>query len=341
MSGRYWQAVMAMLVLAVLGGAAGCLLTGTVDIPASDVWASITGGEVSKHSWSVIVRESRLPMVITSAMAGSALAVAGLLLQTCFNNPLAGPSILGISTGASLGVAVVVLAFGGVVAEQWGSYVNTIAGALVGAAGVLGILLLMSKVVKNTAMLLIVGILVGYFASSAIALLNFFSSQQSVHAYTVWGLGSFSGGSFDRSLIMMAITLPVVLFSMLLVKPLNAMLLGERYAGSLGTDVTKVRYLLLLGSGLLTAFATAFCGPIGFLGLIVPHISRMLLRTSNHAVLLPATALCGAALALWCSFVAVIFGGSSVIPINAITPVIGVPIVVYVILNRRKLKYFD
>lgn len=321
--------------------AAGCLLTGSVDIPAGEVWRALAGGDVAKTSWRVIVTETRVPMTLTAAMAGASLAVAGLLLQTCFNNPLAGPSILGISSGASLGVAVVVLAFGGMVAEGWGQYLNVMLGAIAGAGAVLAMLMLMSKVVRSTAMLLIVGILVGYFASSGISLLNYYSSQESVYSFTIWGLGSFSGGSSERALAFVAVGLPVVLLSMLYIKPLNAMLLGERYAGSLGVDMRRTRHALLALSGGLTAVVTAFCGPIGFLGLIVPHIARMLLRTSNHVILLPATALCGAATALLCAYVSVAAGGNGTVPVNAITPVIGVPIVIYVILNRKKLHYFD
>lgn len=330
-----------LLILVAISAALGCLLTGSVAIPASDVWGALTGGEVAKESWRIIVTETRVPLVVTSAVAGTALAVAGLLLQTCFNNPLAGPSILGISTGASLGVAVVVLALGGVLAEGWGQYLNILAGALAGACAVMAVLLVLSRMVRSAAMLLIVGILVGYFASSAIALLNYYSSQEGVYSYAIWGLGSFAGGSLARSGIFAAVTLPIIVLSMLLIKPLNAMLLGERYAESMGVAMQRTRLWLLLSSGTLTAFVTAFCGPIGFLGLIVPHIARMMMRTSHHAILLPATALAGASTALLCAFTAVVFGEGGSIPINAITPVIGVPIVLYVILNRKKLMYFD
>lgn len=340
---RDTRVVWAMAVMAAVAllCAAGCLLAGSVDIPAADVWGAMTGGVVAKGTWRVIVTETRVPMMLTAAVAGASLAVAGLLLQTCFNNPLAGPSILGISSGASLGVAIVVLAFGGMVAEQWGQYLNVMLGAIAGAAVVLGLLMLMARVVRSTAMLLIVGILVGYFASSGISLLNYYSTQESVYSFTIWGLGSFAGGSSGRVMAFTAFGLPVLAASMLFIKPLNAMLLGERYAASLGIDMRRTRLLLLIVSGLLTAAVTAFCGPIGFLGLIVPHISRMMLRTSNHAVLLPATALCGAATALLCACVSVAAGRGGVVPVNAITPVIGVPVIIYVILNRKKLHYFD
>ena len=333
--------VIPVLCAVVLAAAGGCLLTGSVDIPASDVWAALTGGEPSNHIRSVIVLETRVPMVVYAAVAGAALAVAGLLLQTCFNNPLAGPSILGISTGASLGVGIVVLAFGGMMAEGWGEYLNVMVGAIVGSSVVLLALMALSTIVKSTAMLLIAGILVGYFASSAIALLNYYSTHESVYSYAIWGLGSFSGGSAARASAFALTGLPLIVISMLFVKPLNAMLLGERYASSLGVDMRRTRHLLLVVAGLLTAIVTAFCGPIGFLGLIVPHIARMLLRTSNHASLLPATALCGAAIALICAWISVRFGGDGVLPINAITPVIGVPVVLYVMINRKKLHYFE
>lgn len=335
------QLSLAILATVAIAAATGCLLTGSVDIPIDSIWGALTGGEVGKETWRIIVTETRIPMIVTAIIAGSALAVSGLLLQTCFNNPLAGPSILGISTGASLGVAVVVLAFAGTVIGSWGQYLTIIAGAIAGAAVVLILLMMLSRLVKSTAMLLIAGILIGYFASSAIALLNYYSTQESIHTFTIWGLGSLSGGSLDSSVIFASTGLPVIILSMLFIKPLNAMLLGERYAMSLGINIRLTRHLLLATTGILTAIVTAFCGPIGFLGLIVPHISRMMLRTSNHAILLPATALCGASTTLVCAWISVAFGSGGIIPINAITPIIGVPIVLYVMLNRKRLLYFD
>lgn len=333
--------VVALVLVVALAGALGILLTGSVDIPAKEVFSCLMGGEVEKDSWRIIIFETRLPMMITAAVAGCGLAVAGLLLQTCFNNPLAGPSILGISTGASLGVAIVVLFMGGSIGFGLGHYVGVLIGAVAGAVAVLLLLLMLSKMVNSTAMLLIAGILVGYFSSSAISLLNYYSSADSVYSFTIWGLGSFGGGSLSRSLIFAAVGIPMVMLAMLFIKPLNAMLLGERYASSVGIDMHRVRLLLLLLTGLLTAAVTAFCGPIGFIGLIVPHIARLMLRTSNHTTLLPVTALCGAAIALLCAAISVGAATTGVIPINAITPVIGVPIVIYVILNRRRLLYFD
>lgn len=336
-----WRLTIALLTVIAIAGAAGCLLSGSVDIPADSVWGALTGGEVGKETWRIIVTETRVPMTITAIIAGSALAVSGLLLQTCFNNPLAGPSILGISTGASLGVAVVVLALAGTVIDGWSQYLTIMIGALAGAAVVMLLLMALSRIVRSTSLLLIAGILIGYFASSAIALLNYYSTQEGIHTFTIWGLGSLSGGSWNNAMIFASVGLPVILLSMLFVKPLNAMLLGERYAMSLGINIRLTRHLLLAATSILTAIVTAFCGPIGFLGLIVPHIARMMLRTSNHAILLPATALCGASTTLVCAWASVALGSGGIIPINAITPVIGVPIVLYVMLNRKRLLYFD
>lgn len=318
-----------------------CLLVGAVDIPFAGVAGALVDSPDIPETWRVIVVEARLPMALTAMMAGAALSVAGLLMQTVFDNPLAGPSILGVSTGASLGVAIVMLAAGGAIASSLGNYIATISGALAGAITVLVVLLLMSHVVKSTTMLLIVGILTGYLASSAISLLNFFATQEGVHSFVIWGMGSFSGVTLDRLGVLAGVVAVLLLLSMLMVKPLDALLLGSRYARSLGVDVIVTRNRLLFLSGALTAVVTAFCGPIGFIGLVVPHIARMAVATSRHAVLLPATALSGAVLAMGCAFVSVLPGSIGVIPVNAITPVVGVPVIIYVIVARKKLHYFN
>ena len=317
------------------------LVYGSIDIPFGEVVSAIFGGEVSKATWETIVVETRLPMALTATLAGAALAVAGLLLQTTFDNPLAGPSILGVSTGSSLGVAIVILAMGGVVSETISSYLGVLLGAIVGAAVVMLILLFFSSIVKSTAMLLIIGMMVGYLTSSAISLLNFFSTQEGVHSFVIWGMGNFSGVTLDRLPMFSILLLIALILSFMLVKPLNALLLGARYAENLGVSIKATRNKLLLLSGILTAVVTAFCGPIGFLGLIVPHIARLALRSSNHTVLLPATALAGAVIALLCNLISVLPASWGVIPINAITPVIGVPIIIYIIVNRKKILYFN
>lgn len=332
----------AILVLfaAVLVLFPACLIVGSVDIPLQQVINALVGAPVEKTTWQVIVVEARLPMACTAMLAGAALSVAGLLLQTTFSNPLAGPSILGVSTGSSLGVAIVMLALGGSIGASIGSYLSVLLGATVGAAVIIAMLLGFSSIVKSTSMLLIAGILISYLASSAISLLNFFSTQEGVHSFVIWGLGNFSGVPLERLPFFASLILITLFCSTMLIKPLNALLLGARYAENLGVNLRRTRNSLLLLSGLLTAIVTAFCGPIGFIGLIVPHIARLALRSSNHTVLLPATALAGAAVALLCTFVSAI-PSSGLIPINAITPIIGVPIILYIIIGRKRILYFN
>ena len=315
---------------------AALLFTGTVDIPAADVWRALggDGGEATR----LIVIQLRLPMALTSLLAGAGLALAGLLLQTVFDNPLAGPSILGVSTGASLGVAALMLLFGGA-ALSAGYFAALLGGALAGAAALLAALLLFSTLVRSSIVLLIIGILIGYLASAAISLLNFFATQEGVHSYVIWGLGNFSGVTLDRLAVFAPAVLLPAAACFLLVKPLNALLLGDVYAASMGVGIRSTRNALLALSGILTAAVTAFCGPIGFLGLVVPHVARMACGTSNHASLLPATLLFGGAVGLLCAFLSVWLGGGSLIPVNAITPVLSVPVIIYVILNRDRLSY--
>ena len=284
-------------------------------------------------------------MIATALLSGAALSVSGLLLQTAFNNPLAGPSILGITTGASFGVAVVMLATGGtlgsIISQHAGFYFATILGAFVGAGIVLLALLFFSTLVHSATMLLIIGILVSYLASSAVSMLNFFATEEGVHSYVIWGLGNFSGVSVNQLPFFAISIITALAGSALLVKPLNALLLGTRYAENLGVNTRRVRNALLIITGLLTAIVTAFCGPIGFIGLVVPHIARLVLNTSNHNRLIPATILSGAAVALLCTLISVLPKSYGVIPINAITPIIGVPIIIYIIINRRKIQYFN
>ncbi|MDO4320827.1 MAG: iron ABC transporter permease [Bacteroidales bacterium] len=328
-----WAALAVLLATTV-----GCLLLGSVDIPAADVWRALTGGELPRESWRVIVCETRVPATLTAMLAGASLAVAGLLMQTTFDNPLAGPSILGISTGASLGVAVVMLAAGTIVPVVTRDLV--LVGALIGALAVMGLLLAMSSLVRSATMLLIVGILIGYLASSAIALLNFFSSRDGVHSYVIWGLGNFGGVRMADIPLFAGANITLILASLLCIKPLNALLLGQQYAESAGVNVRLWRNAALLISGALTAAVTAWCGPVGFIGLVVPHIARLALHTSNHRSLLPVTAVFGAAVGVMCQLLSVAPGQYGVIPVNAITPVIGVPVIIYIIVCRRSIFYF-
>ncbi|MDD6901940.1 MAG: iron ABC transporter permease [bacterium] len=343
-SSRYACSVVALALLLVVLAAA-CLIFGSVDIDVASVVRIAIGQDSDNEAWNIIVRQTRIPMVITAALAGSALAIAGLLLQTTFNNPLAGPSILGVSTGAGLGVAVVMLAMGGSIGKmlgdvEVGGYVATLGGAFLGAAAVMALLIVFSSIVKSNTMLLIIGMLVSYLGSSVVQLLNSIASEESIHSYVTWGFGTFSGVTTAQLPLYVALIVFGLLCSVLMVKPLNALLLGTRYAENLGVNTRHTRIALLMVTGLLTAVVTAYCGPIGFLGLVVPHISRLMLSTSNHSRLLPVTILAGADMALLCTLVSV-GGDHGVIPINAITPVIGVPIIIYIIINRRKIQYFN
>lgn len=319
------------------------LFYGSVDIPARAVWSILQGEEVEKVGWTYIVWESRFPQCVTALLCGAALSVSGLMLQTVFNNPLADSSILGISSGASLGAALVVMAGGGSVAGMFSlsGFFSVVSGALAGAVAVLCLILFLSFLIDNGVMLLIAGIMVGYVVSSVISLLSFFSSSENVHSFVIWGMGNFGGVSLAQLPAFACCVVAGLLPAVLLIKPLNALLLGSRYAGNLGINVRLVRNLLLLATGILTAVTTAFCGPVAFVGLAVPHLARFLLGTSNHNSLVPVTMLCGGAVALLCNLFCVLPGSSGIIPLNAVTPLLGAPVVIYVILNRRKLHYFD
>ncbi len=331
--------IIAMLIMLIVAN----LLIGSVDIDPLAVWQIVTGRGHENHVWEIIILNTRLPMIATAALSGAALSVSGLLLQTAFNNPLAGPSILGVSTGASFGVAVVMLASGSALwlTQSVGTYMTILIGALAGAALVLIVLLVFSTMVHSSTMLLIIGILVSYITSSAVSLLNFFATEEGVHSYVIWGLGNFSGVTPSQLPFFAFFIIATLALSTTLVKPLNALLLGTRYAENLGVNTKQTRNSLLIITGILTAGVTAFCGPISFIGLVVPHIARLVLNTSNHNRLLPATMLAGATVALLCTLISVLPQQVGVIPINAITPIIGVPIIIYIIINRKNIQYFN
>lgn len=314
------------------------LIIGSVNIPVAQVFSILTGGEAEKASWTYIVMESRLPQAITAMLCGASLAASGLMLQTSFRNSLAGPSILGITNGASLGVALVMLVLGGVIGTdssfQLAGFFAVIFAAFVGSMLVLGILLALASIIRSNIMLLIVGIMVGYLTSSCISLLNAFASADNVHSYVMWGMGSFSDVSLQQIPWFAGVSIAGLTLSILLIKPLNVLLLGDAYAQNLGFNISHVRRLLLLSTGLLTAISTAFCGPVAFIGLAVPHIARMLVGTENHKVLLPATILTGSFVAMLCNLLCIL-PGETILPLNAVTPVIGAPVILYVILAKR------
>lgn len=318
------------------------LLSGSVPIPLTDVVSILftpnTSSEINP-TWSYIILETRLPQALTALLCGGALAVTGLMLQTAFRNPLAGPDVFGINSGAGLGVAIVMLWLGGSVTTEMFSvsgFVAVLLAAFIGAMLVTGLIFFFSTLVRNNVMLLIIGIMVGYVSSSAIELLNFFSTEEGVKSYAVWGMGDFGGVSMQTMPVFASITVFGLLLAILLIKPLNALLLGEEYAESLGINTRRTRNLLLIITGILTAITTAFCGPISFIGLATPHIARLILGTQNHTRLLPATILCGSAIALLCNILCNLPGDGGIIPLNAVTPLIGAPVIIYVLVKTKR-----
>lgn len=321
------------------------LFFGSVNIPISSVIDILLGKSVGKQAWMHIILDSRLPQAITALFTGGAIAVSGLLLQTAFRNPLADSGILGISAGANLGVALVILLLGGGLgtssALSFSYSMSIVIGGFIGAIAILFVIMGFASIIKNNIMLLIIGIMVGYLTSSIISILKFWSTSENAYSFMIWGMGDFSSVSFEQ-LPFYCVTVSIgLLISILLIKPLNALLLGERYAANLGVNIKFIRTILLLCAGLLTAITCAFCGPIAFIGLAVPHVVRLLLGTSNHKILLPITILAGSAMALLCNLISILPGSAGVLPLNAITPIFGAPVIIYVIINQKKIQYFN
>lgn len=332
LSSFYLFTVIFLVILFLLN-----LLTGSVKIPIGDVFSALFTEKLAGTVEHYIITEVRLPQAITALLCGAALSTSGLLLQTAFRNPLAGPSVFGISSGASLGVALVMLALGGSLSTELFSVSGVAAilfAAFTGAMVVTAIIFFFSTLVRNSVMLLIIGVMVGYLASSAIALLNFFATEEGVHSYMVWGMGNFGGVSMSHLPVFTVAIVLGIIGAIMLIKPLNALLLGEQYAESLGINTRRVRNILLIVTGLLTAVTTAYCGPVAFVGLAVPHIARLLIGSENHRQLLPSTILCGAVVALLCNLVCTMPGDSGIIPLNAVTPLVGAPVIIYVLVKR-------
>ena len=315
----------------------GNLLIGSVDIPFQEAMATLRGDESVRESWRFIILRSRLPQAVAALLAGSSLAASGLMLQTAFANPLAGPDVFGINSGAGLAVALVMLPLGGGAANlPLGGHVAILAAAFIGAMAVTTLILFLSTLVRNAVMLLIVGLMVGYIASSVVSLLNFLASAQGVKSYMIWGMGSFANVPFGQMPLFALLTMAGILLSLTRVKSLNALLLGEVYALNLGVRTRRLRLQLLSLAGLLTAVTTAYCGPIAFIGLATPHIARMLWRTDNHATLLPTSMLMGAVIALLCNLACSLPPEGGILPLNVVTPLVGAPVILHVILRHRR-----
>ena len=316
------------------------LLIGSVSIPMLDVCRILLGDDTNEI-WTNIIYSSRLPQALTAIVAGAGLAVSGLQMQTVFRNPLAGPSVLGISNGSALGVALVVLLsgrIGGVALSRLG-YLGDAAisvAAIVGALAVMMLILWISQQVKGNVTLLIIGVMIGYMTNAIIGVLKFLSPEEDVKAFVVWGLGSFSRVSGDEMVLFVVLMCVLLPLAFLLVKPMNILLLGDRYAENLGLNIRRSRMLIIISSGILVAVVTAYCGPIMFIGLAVPHLARAIFRTADHRILMPATALCGAVLALFCNLIARLPGFEGALPVNSVTALIGAPVIAAVLFGRRK-----
>ena len=313
------------------------VLTGSVDIAPSEVWAALSGGPCSADI-AYIVRGSRLPSAVTALLAGASLAAAGLLLQTLFANPLADPAILGINSGAGLGVAVAVLLMGGGMSAAGVTltgFTLTVAAALVGAVTILLLLSVFAAILRSNIMLLITGIMTGYLVSAVIELLSATASAEGVHSFIFWGMGSFAGVGQAALLPFSHCSIAFLLLAFLMVKPLNALLLGPAYAANLGVNLRRTRLLLLLITGGLSAIPTALCGPVAFIGLAVPHMARFASATADHRTLLPLTMLIGAITALASNAVCAAPRWGVMLPLNVVTSLWGVPVILYVIFSSR------
>ncbi len=314
-----------------------CLLVGSVSLPVGEVWNVVAGNADEASTAYFVVLESRLPQLVTALLSGTALALSGLVMQTLFGNPLADPSLLGVNSGASLGAAVALLGLGGSLGMGMvsvGGTLLTVAAAFVGACAVIAVLSVASSVLRGTLALLVTGVMLSFAVSAVIALLSFYATADGVRSFMVWGLGDFSGPTrtmLPLYAVLIAVPAAALLF---MYRSLNALLLGNDYATNLGINVRRTRTWLLLLTGALTATVTAVCGPVSFIGLAVPHMARLLLRTADHRRLLPATALMGADVAMLALVLSHLPGERGTIPLAAITPLLGVPVVMYILLKR-------
>lgn len=341
---RAHTTLFALLALALLVIFLLSLSLGSVKIPLEQIVTILFGGDVEKASWATIVLRFRLPKAITAALAGAALAVSGLQMQTLFRNPLADPFVLGISSGASLGVALVVLAAGVAGGSSLLAGVSLVGdvslavASITGSALVLLLVMAVARRVRSTMTLLILGLMFGYATSAVVSVLLYFSIAERIQAYISWTFGSFGGVTWGQLQIFGPVVAAALISSHLLVKPLNALLLGETYARSMGLNVRLARFGVIATSASLAGVVTAFCGPIGFLGVAVPHLCRSLFGTSDHRLLLPAVTLLGGALALGADLLAQLPGSQLTLPLNAVTALLGAPVVTWVILRQHNLR---
>lgn len=316
---------------------------GSVNIPFPDLLNILFGKNSTHESWNTIVFDFRLPRAITAVLCGSALAVSGLQMQSLFKNPIAGPHLLGVSSGASLGVALLVLATGSLTFfkdfignEGWGLIIAAVVGSLL----VLLLMLFVSTRVNDITTVLIVGMMFGSVLSAIVGILQYYSDNDSLKAFTIWSFGSLSGVVWKQLNVLIPSLILGFVLAFMMIKPLNLLLLGENYAKSTGLNLIRTRFLLIISTGILAGGITAFCGPIGFIGSAVPHINRIIFKTTDHKLLVPASLISGALLVLICDIIAQLPKDQGSLPINAITALIGAPIVIWIILSRRGAKGF-
>ena len=313
--------------------------SGPVAIPFDDVISSLTGGNASQTTFDYIIVNYRLPKAIMAILAGIGLSVSGLLMQTLFRNPLAGPDVLGLSSGSGLGVAVVVLGAGfftGIATEFLTSPYAMILASCLGSLLVLLAVLTVSQRLRNTMAILIIGLMFGSFASAIVGVLTYYSTAEQLQKFSFWALGNLGNLSWEAiSILSICVSIGIIL-GILCIKPLNGLLLGENYAKSMGINIGRSRFMIIVATSILAGSITAFAGPIAFIGLAVPHIAKLAFRTSNHAVLLTATILAGAIIMLVCDILSHLPGTEITLPINAVTSVIGAPVVVWLLVRRNK-----
>jgi len=313
---------------------------GSVSIPISEILEILTGGNSSKSSWDVIILNFRLPKALTAILVGSGLSISGLLMQTLFRNPLAGPFVLGISSGASLGVALLILGssiFGGILASlALSNWAIALASSL-GAALVLFAVLLAANKVRNTMSILIIGLMFGTVTAAIISVLTFFSDAQQIQQYIFWSFGSLGNLTWSEVGVFAIVFLVGMSGLFAVIKPLNTLLLGENYAKSLGINIRQSRNIILFVTSLLTGVITAFAGPIAFIGLAVPHITKLIFKTSNHKILVPAVGLLGAVILLVCDMIAQLPTSEYTLPINAVTSLFGAPVVIWLLIRKKKV----
>lgn len=313
---------------------------GSVTIPVREIFKSLSGGTASKETWEYIIINYRLPKAITAVLVGMGLSVSGLLMQTLFRNPLAGPYVLGLSSGSSLGVAFVILGAAflpGFVSSFLVSSYGIILASCLGSFVVLLAVLLVSQRLRDTTAILIVGLMFGSFTTAFVGVLTYFSTAEQLQKFTFWSLGNLGNLSWTSIVILFASVLTGLVLSIISIKPLDALLLGENYAKSLGLNYNKARLIIIFATSILAGSITAFAGPIAFVGLAVPHVAKLVFQTSNHYILFWSTLLFGAVIMLFCDMLSQLPGTDLTLPINAITSIIGAPVVIWLLLRKRKM----